>query len=106
MDIHLLSNDTLRIVAESVERTFDVDVPIPTQPSELYRPLREALVQRIIELLTKNPERLMAILYRIDVSESIVHEIFSTALPPDVPDLLADAILERQVQKVVSRGNH
>ena len=41
----------------------------------------------------------MSILYRIDVSEKKVNEIFATALAPDVPDLLADVIIERQLAK-------
>jgi len=65
--------------------------------------MREALVQRIVALLNRSPERLMAILYRIDVSEGQVNEIFSTAMPPDVPDLLADLIIERQLRKAETR---
>lgn len=102
----MTESDELRIVrnvADQVERSFDVDVASANNIMDAKQHLHTTLVQRIVELLTKNPERLMSILYRIDVRESLVHEIFSKALPPEVPYLLADAIIERQMQKVQSR---
>jgi len=68
--------------------------------------IRRLLTERIIHLLNRNPERLMAILYRIDVSEARVNEIFSTALPPDIPEYLADLIIERQLAKAESRARY
>lgn len=103
----MTESDELRIVqnvADHVERTFDVDIASGNSIAEAKEQLHATLVERIVELLTKNPERLMSILYRIDVRESLVNEIFSKALPPEVPYLLADAIIERQMQKVRSRG--
>ena len=46
----------------------------------------------------------MTILYRIDVSERNVNEIFSKSIPPDVPELIADLIIERQLAKARTRA--
>lgn len=95
------SDDELsRSAAEKISLTFDLD------EVESLEAVRAALVNRIIQLLTSNPERLMAALYRIDVQEQRVNEIFTTAIPPDVPDLLADLIIERQLQKARTRREH
>lgn len=66
--------------------------------------IREALANRIVELLNSNPEKLMMLLYRIDVSEPRVNEIFNNSIPPDVPEALADLIIERQLAKAETRA--
>jgi hypothetical protein len=103
-----VQNDSDAIVRSAAERmsiAFDLQEPDDTLavPDLLYR-IKEELVRRIIGLLNSNPERLMAILYRIDVSEATVNEIFATAQPPDVPDLIADLIIERQLDKARTRA--
>lgn len=92
-------------MSEYIERVFDIELSGEQSVVMSLPMLRSLLVNRIIELLNKNPERLMTVLYRIDVSETQVNSIFSSALPPDIPEMLADAILERQSQKVRSRSN-
>jgi len=95
------SDDELaRSAAEKISVAFDLD------EVDSLEAIRAALVNRIIQLLTSNPERLMAALYRIDVQEQRVNEIFTTSIPPDVPDLLADLIIERQLLKARTRREH
>ena len=66
---------------------------------------REDLIERIIRLLNTSPEKLMAILYRIDVSEKKITEIFDKTFPLEVPERIADAIIERQIQKAKTRNS-
>lgn len=97
------NNDIVRSAAERIAIAFDMDeAAVTTQ----YDVIRAMLIDRIIALLNTNPERLMAILYRIDVSEARVNDIFSTALPPDMPELLADLIMDRQLAKAESRARY
>lgn len=95
-------DDIQRSASAIIARAFDLDI----EEHDAYKRIREQVLNRIIELLTRNPERLMAILYRIDVPESAVTSIFDTALPPDVPDLLADLVMERQLAKARTRAEH
>jgi hypothetical protein len=95
--------DIVRSASEKIAIAFDLD-EIAVQPT--LESVRQFLVNQIITLLNTNPERLMAILYRIDVSEARVNEIFRTAIPPDMPELLADVILERQLAKAESRARY
>jgi len=64
---------------------------------------REDLIERIVRLLNTYPERLMAVLYRIDVSEQRIREIFDTTFPTEIPEKIADAVIERQLQKARTR---
>lgn len=95
-------DDIQRSASAIIARAFDLDL----DAHDAYRQIREQVLNRIIELLTRNPEKLMAILYRIDVPEPAVATIFATALPPDVPDQLADLVMERQLAKARTRAEH
>jgi hypothetical protein len=68
--------------------------------------LRAALVARIAELLSRDPERLMRILYRVDVEERKVQAIFRDIPPADMAAALADLILERQIAKAETRARY
>lgn len=95
-------DDIQRSASAIIARAFDLDL----DEQDEYNRIRDQVLNRIIELLTRNPEKLMAILYRIDVPESVVANIFATALPPDVPDQLADLVMERQLAKARTRAEH
>lgn len=98
-----MSSELLHSATERIAMAFNTDdLPQITSREDLH----ERLVQVLIELLTNRPERLMAILYRIDVSEEAVNQIFSTYLPPDVPDALAELIIDRQLQKAETRQRY
>ena len=95
-----------RSAAERISIAFDLDEVDNIAPAAVLAHIRAALTNRIIALLNTNPEKLMSILYRIDVREDVVNEIFGTAFPPDVPELLADLIIERQLAKARTRAEH
>jgi hypothetical protein len=91
--------------AERIAIAFDVDTALAAGGTTLEQ-LRQFLVERIIHLLNTNPERLMSILYRVDVNEQRVNEIFRTHLPPDMPEAIADLMIERQLAKAESRAKY
>jgi len=64
---------------------------------------RRALIERIVYLLECDAERLMAILYRVDVSEDAVTGVFRERVPENIAPALADLIIERQMRKVRTR---
>lgn len=99
-----MSSELARSAAERISIAFDLSDVEDLTAEDVLSAIRKELIDRIIRLLNTNPEKLMSILYRIDVSEARVNEIFSTALPPDVPDLLAELIIERQMAKAKTRA--
>ncbi len=101
----MISSDSLAIsAAHRIATAFDFDETEAVTEHEVLGYIRALLVERIIYLLNANPEKLMTILYRIDVSEVVVNEIFIKAIPPDVPELIADLIIERQLAKARTRA--
>jgi hypothetical protein len=61
------------------------------------------LTQKIIFLLLHDMEKLLHILYRIDVKESLVKDVFAQHDPKKIAPLLAELILNREIEKVHTR---
>ena len=81
----------------SLEKT-DTDL-VATEPNDIQA-VKQILVERIIEMMDRNYERFMTTLYRIDLDEAKVNFIISNAKIPEIPELLADMIIERQLQRI------
>jgi hypothetical protein len=71
--------------------------------AENQQQIKDILVSELIQLILKSPEKLWNILYRIDVNEAKVKQIFSNSEPMLIAPELADLIIERMLQKVQSR---
>lgn len=76
----------------------------PIQISEID--LFEAVRQRVKYLLDHDMERLLHMLYRIDVRETLVKEILAVSDPEAVDSELAKAILDRLMQKIRLRAKY
>ncbi len=57
------------------------------------------LEEMVVWLMDKDMEKLLWILYRVDVSEQRIKEALAAALPEDSPRLIAEMLLEREEQK-------
>ncbi|MEO5673287.1 MAG: hypothetical protein ABIQ74_01450 [Chitinophagales bacterium] len=93
------SNEAEKITAETIWQSFDLEKI--NSDDKLMEKIRELLINKIELLLTRDFEKLIAILYRIDVSEekakaALVSEKNRAAV-------LADLIIERQIQKAKLR---
>jgi hypothetical protein len=64
---------------------------------------KKVLAERINDLIENDFMNLVNILYRIDVSESKLKETLNSQPGKDAGHLIADLIIERQVQKIESR---
>ena len=65
--------------------------------------IRENLIQLINELINKDFQSLILLLYRIDVNEKKIRSYLEQQQNVDSAPLLADLIIERQMQKIASR---
>ena len=79
-----------------IQRLFE----LPTSNLEDWNALKIALTIEIDRLLSKQPEKLKHILYRIDINETSVADAFQESNPAIK---LAELIIQRQVEKVASR---
>lgn len=62
--------------------------------------IKEFLIGRIKELMSRDYERFLNSLYRIDVSESRVQEVLHSKDKTTVTEKLADLIIERQLLRL------
>jgi hypothetical protein len=58
------------------------------------------------EMLDKNYNLLINTLYRIDISERKLSELFSSKNKESIPEKLADLIIERQIEKIEFRRQY
>ena len=64
------------------------------------------LCEAINGLLASSDERLMQVLYRLDVPENKVRQVFKEALPENWPADLARLILEREKERLYWREKY
>jgi hypothetical protein len=57
-------------------------------------------------LITNHFEKLIYLLYRIDVSEAKIKHLLETKTEGNAGELIANAIIERQMEKVASRKKY
>ncbi|MBK9457467.1 MAG: hypothetical protein IPO24_18745 [Bacteroidetes bacterium] len=63
------------------------------------RSFKNSLAEMIAFLIDHNFEKLLWILYRIDVDEEKAKSLLGKHLPEDAPTVLADLIYQRQLKK-------
>ena len=63
------------------------------------------LVETVRHLINNDFEKLIQLLYRMDVSEKRIKESLYTNLESDAAVIIADLMIERQAQKKASRSN-
>ncbi len=85
---------------------FQLDSDALIDPSNLtYDSLLDRLSQIVDHLISKDFNRLVNALYRIDVSEEKLKLVLANR-PENTPTVIAQMILERELQKVASRKKH
>ena len=65
--------------------------------------LKKVLTGRILDLLDRNVERLLSMLYRVDLSQKKLDEIFMNESKDGIAEKIADAVIERQLKKLETR---
>lgn len=83
----------------AVNQTLGISVPenIP------YEKLREAVAAQINILIAEDFNRLLSLLYRIDINEQKLKTLLAKNPDIEAALLIADLIIERQKQKIESR---
>ncbi len=65
--------------------------------------LIQMLAKRIGELLERQPEQLMSLLYRLDVLEEKIHPVMRVEAPEPANIGLARLVVERQKQRIATK---
>lgn len=97
-----IDTDLIRQSAELVCKDFD----LTAFPDIDYESLLKELTKVVRRYLDDDLNGLLNILYRIDINENEVRNILTTAPPEEMASLLADKILQRELQKAQTRRKH
>ena len=98
-----LKREEIFSLQKSVSKDFvenDYSSLIPNNDFERLEEFRKYLTEKMKEMLDKNYNLLINTLYRIDISEKKLSELFSSKNKELIPEKLADLIIERQVEKI------
>jgi len=96
-------------VSNIISNDFTVDSSdsiIPAGNFEELEEFRIYLTQKLAYLLDNKYDTLINVLYRIDVGEEKLSELFSSKNRGYIPAALANMIIERSIQKVKFRQKY
>jgi hypothetical protein len=84
-----------------ITRLLDVPDALINQADGL--PILSAAIN---ELLLTNPDKLISILYRMDVSEQKIKEMLHNRPNEDAGELIAQLMIDRQEARIIARRNY
>lgn len=87
---------------QSVNKELALELP----DKLTYQEVKEKLSVYINHLINKDFEKLVALLYRIDVNEKKLQQFLQTQMDENTAELIADLILQRQLEKIKSRQQY
>jgi hypothetical protein len=68
--------------------------------------VKRKLMDLLNELINNDFEALIQLLYRIDVNEKKIRDLLNENDSKDAASVIADLVIERQLQKIESRKNY
>jgi hypothetical protein len=85
-----------------INQSLDICLPAALSKDEL----RNNLAEHISHLINHDFEKLIYYLYRVDVDEHKMRRLLNQREGENAAGLIADLIIERQIQKIESRRKH
>lgn len=83
----------------TIRQSFGIDLP----DNISFEQLKEKLSQHVNHLILNDFQKLVSVLYRIDVSEAKLKYMLKENADKDAGLIIAGLIIERQLQKIKSR---
>lgn len=102
-------NQKVEEVSKFVENDFTIggaDSLVPIGKFHKMEEFKLYLIEKLRDLLDNHYDKLINILYKIDVGEDKLSELFSGNNRESIPESLADLIIERSLQKVWFRQKY
>lgn len=96
-------NQSFEEIVAFVEKDFLIgenDSLIPSIDLNSLEEFKKYLTEKLKFLLDEKFDTLVNILYRIDISEKKLSQLFSGDNRDSIPSVLADLIIDRQLQKI------
>ncbi len=93
-----MNPEELKIGLSLLEKEFEIELK-----SENLEQLELILSSEIIRLMLHSSEKLWNILYRIDVNEKQVKDLFNSGEPKTIAPAISKLIINRMMQKAKTR---
>ena len=90
-----MNTELIPVLNESME----IDLPATIS----YEQLKEKLSYHVNHLIQFDFQKLVSVLYRIDVNEEKLKSMLAENTETDASSIIAELIIERQLQKIKSR---
>ncbi|MEJ2614924.1 MAG: hypothetical protein P8Z35_08200 [Ignavibacteriaceae bacterium] len=98
-----VNNSDITELSGIINRNFSEISPeflLSTADIKSIEEMKRYLSAKINILLEEKYDSLINILYRIDVDDKKLEGVFSSGRKENIPDKIADLIIERQLQKI------
>lgn len=82
--------------------SFEIDIPLYTSQEDLLT----KLAAHINDLIQSDFQKLVTILYRVDVDEKRLKQVLAENPGKDAGEIIAGLLIERQMQKIQSRKQY
>lgn len=92
----MTNNDSISLPDKIIEVTNTLQV-------DSLNEVRDKLILLINELINKDFQALVQLLYRVDVNENKIRLYLNQKTNEDAASVLADLVIERQLEKIKSR---
>ncbi len=108
MEIEKYRNDLeiIRLTAEQVIKDFEIfghEIKFSGNEFMAYDELKNQLAPLLLKLYQNNTSTFQSLLYRVDISEKKFRELLEISSQENFSDQLADAVIQREFQKVLTR---
>lgn len=106
---NLINSNDIKSLQKFISKDFvkDDDTSlIPNNDFEKLDEFKKYLIEKLTDMIDNNFNLLVNTLYRIDISEQKLAELFGGKNRENIPEKLADMIIERQLQKIQFRKQY
>jgi hypothetical protein len=100
-DQEIVRLTTLQIIKDFEQ--FGIPIEFPDDINFGYQDLSVQLENHIAYLVDNNMQRLYALLYRIDISDSMIRKKQRIRFDLTMADIITELVLERELKKVMFR---
>ena len=95
--------------AEQIKKDFDlfgIEIKFSGEEENAYNELLYQVSPHIAKLIESNYQKLLNLLYRIDVNESKISAIVNDTTVSSLSEAIADLVIKRELQKIVIRRHY
>lgn len=98
--------DIIRLTIQQIIKDFNqfgLDINFPDKLQNAYDDLFDQLQLHIDHLLTNQHQRLLSLLYQIDIGENKITKLAEEKQSYTLAEVITEAVLERELLKVLTR---